>query len=182
MYQFKFQRAGLKHKDTIFSWLNEAHIKEFWDNSPEHREDILIFMRGRSTSSTYFNGIFTYWVGSINLEPFSLIMTAEVLEDEDTPNSWIKHLSKIGKTYSLDFCIGNKKYLGKGLAASTLRAFTDHFQKENQEADTFIIDPDESNPRAAHVYEKAGFKFVEKFSVEKGVFKGQNSWLMVKTI
>jgi len=118
--------------------------------------------------STYFNGIFTYWIASIHDEPFALIMTAEVLEDEDLPQLWKKHLSKTGKTYSLDFCIGNKKYLGKGLAAPTLRAFTDYFLKENNDADTFIIDPDENNPRAAHVYEKAGFKFVEKFPVEKG--------------
>ncbi len=180
MTQFNFLKAALKHKYTIFSWLTEPHVKEFWDNSPEHKEDILIFMQGRSTSSTYFNGIFTYWIGKVNNDPFSLIMTAEVVEDEDLPETWKKHLSKTGKTYSLDFCIGNKKYIGKGLAAPTLEAFTDYFQKENQEADTFIIDPDESNPRAAHLYEKAGFKFVEKFPVQKGVFKGQNSWLMIK--
>jgi len=154
--------------------------ERIWDNSPEHREDILIFLEGRIKQSTYFNGTFTYWIGSVDNEPFAFIMTAEISEKEDLPEVWRKSLSKKGKTFGIDFCIGNENYLGKGLAAPTLKGFTEFFQKENKNVDTFFIDPDESNPRATHVYEKAGFKSVGSFLVEKGAFRGQNSWLMVK--
>lgn len=181
MKQFEFQKVNSKHKKTIFSWLDKPHVKEFWDNSTEHREDILIFIDGRIKQSNYFDGSFTYWIGSYDDEPFAFIMTAEILDDEDLPLAWKKHLSKKGETYSIDFCIGNEKYLGKGLAAPTLKAFTKFFKNENKNVDTFFIDPDEDNPKATHVYEKAGFKCVESFLVEKGVFKGQNSWLMVKS-
>lgn len=49
-------------------------------------------------------------------------------------------------------------------------------------ADTFFIDPDDNNPRAQHVYEKAGFKLVGKFIAEKAFwdFTGDKTHLMVK--
>lgn len=55
----EFEQATLKHKDIIFQWLAEPHMQEFWDNSQEHKDDILIFMNGRKKASSYFNGIFT---------------------------------------------------------------------------------------------------------------------------
>lgn len=158
MKNLKFEKANLQHKAIIFEWLDKPHIKEFWDNSPEHREDIIIFLNGRKEPTKYFNGIFTYWIGSIEGEAFCLVMTAKVLIDEGCPQLWKEHLSKTGKTYSLDFCIGNETYLGKGLAAPTLQAFVQFFQRDvDKTADTFFIDPNENNPRAKHVYEKAGF-------------------------
>lgn len=50
-----FEKANLTHKETIFSWLEEPHIKEFWDNSKEHKEDILNFINAvDSLSRTFF--------------------------------------------------------------------------------------------------------------------------------
>ena len=57
------------------------------------------------------------------------------------------------------------------------------YNKEvDQKADTFLIDPDENNPKAKHVYEKAGFKEVGEFDVKDGAFKGHNSILMVRVL
>lgn len=39
-----FEKASLQHEGIIFQWLNEPHVQEFWDNSPVHRKDILIFL------------------------------------------------------------------------------------------------------------------------------------------
>jgi len=179
----QFEKATLAHKDTIFEWLDKPHVKEFWDNSPEHREDILNFMEGREERSSYFDGIFTYWVGSINGEPYSLLMTSEVIPAPDLPKEWIPFLSKTGKTLSIDFMIGNEKFFGKGLASPTLRAFT-QFIKLNVDpaVDMFIIDPAETNPRAEHVYEKAGFKTVAEFLRDDGYFKGIKHFLMIKKV
>lgn len=46
----------------------------------------------------------------------------------------------------------------------------------------FFIDPAEHNPRAKHVYENAGFKMVGDFEMDIGVFKGEQTHLMVKTL
>jgi len=42
------------------------------------------------------------------------------------------------------------------------------------------IYPDENNPRAYHVYEKAGFSPAANFKPLKGVFEGKATHLMVK--
>ncbi len=181
--QMDFEKANLKYKDIISEWLECPHIKEFWDNSQEHKDDILFFLHGRKSHSSYFNGIFTYWIGKIERDPYCLLMTSEVVINESLPQIWKDNLSATGKTYTIDFCIGNKTYLGKGLASHTLETFTKFFQENiASNADTFFIDPDENNPRAKHVYEKAGFKPIGDFDMSLGFFKGHKSLLMVKKL
>jgi RimJ/RimL family protein N-acetyltransferase len=180
--KFRFEVVKAHHKDLIFAWLIEPHMQEFWDNSPEHKEDIIIFINGRKRPSPYFDGIFTYWIGYVNEEPFCLLLTAEVKVDERCPEVWRENISKIGLTYSIDYGIGNRNYLGKGLAAPALKAFIDYFRQHvDRKADTFFIDPDSNNPRARHVYTKAGFTFVGEYQSEKAYwdFTGEKTYLMV---
>ncbi len=180
--QLEFQKATLRYEQTVLEWLSEPHIQEFWDNSPEHRQDILIFMKGRTEPSPYWNGIFDYWIGCLAGEPYCLLMTSEVLPDQaDLSELWKAHLSKTGRTFSIDFLIGNRKFLGKGLAAPTLKAFAQFVQDQvGCSIDTFFIDPAESNPRAMHVYEKAGFRAVSTFYRDCGEEKNVKHYLMVK--
>jgi RimJ/RimL family protein N-acetyltransferase len=176
-----FRQASLSDKDTIFSWLNEPHVKEFWDNSQEHKEDILNFLHGHK--QIYFAGTTKYWIGEINNQPFCFLLS-DLLSDKekDLPKVYRQNLSS-NHNISLDFCIGNKEFLGKGLAAITLKFFVEFYhQKIDRKADTFFIDPDENNPRAKHVYEKAGFQMIGDYQVNKGAFVGQNSFLLVKKI
>jgi len=171
----------MAHKDLIFEWLEKPHVREFWDNSQKHRDDILSFIKSQKETSHYYEGIFTYWVGSVADEPYCLLMTSEMVDVPSLPEVWRANLSKTGKVYSIDFCIGNEKYLGKGLATPTLESFT-RFIKEKVDpaVDSFMIDPAETNPRAKHVYEKAGFKTVAEFVRTDGFFKGIKHFLMIK--
>ncbi len=60
--------------------------------------------------------------------------------------------------------IGEKAYFGKGYGAKILSEFVDFFMKEvDPKADTFLIDPACDNPRAKHVYMKAGFEHITDF-------------------
>jgi hypothetical protein len=45
-----FEKASYTHRDIIFQWLAQPHVQEFWDNSQEHKDDIVNFMDGRSYS------------------------------------------------------------------------------------------------------------------------------------
>lgn len=184
MTNITFEKATLAHQDIIFSWLDSPHVQEFWDNTPEHRQDIVIFMNGRKETSSYFGGINTYWVGKQAGVPYAFLLTTEAkIEQTDLPSSWREHLSTTGKTYTIDFCIGNVDYFGKGLAAPTLEAFCQFIHQQVETAvDTFIIDPDINNPRAKHVYAKAGFKEMGTFIAETEAFKGHTSVLMIKKI
>lgn len=179
-----FEKASPAHRESIFEWLESPHVKEFWDNSPNHRDDILIFMNGRKEPSPYFDGIFDYWIGLVNNDPYCLVMTSEILPTQtDLSNLWRSNLSKNGKTFSIDFMIGNQKYFGKGLAAPTLEAFTGFIQaKIDPSIDTFFIDPEESNERAKHVYEKAGFHCIADFHRDCNGEKDVRHFLMVKKV
>ncbi|WP_010303254.1 GNAT family N-acetyltransferase [Candidatus Odyssella thessalonicensis] len=175
----KFERANIHHLDVIMEWLSQPHIKDFWDNSEEHRQDIINFVHGRKTPSPYYQGIYTYWIGSIlnskKETPFSLIMTSPF-------EAWVGHsLSKSGKTVTLDFAIGNTDYLGKDLAAPTLQEFMLFYQLSvEQSAHIFFIDPDEKNNKAIHVYKKAGFRQRGRHSITEGYFKGNTNLIMIK--
>ncbi len=108
-------------------------------------------------------------------------MTIKEKSGEDCPQIKNDHLSKTGATYSLDYMIGDKDCFGKGLGARTLKLFIEFFRGEFDEcADTFFIDPDVTNLRAKHVYEKAGFKHVGDFVMEgSGCFAGRKTHLLV---
>lgn len=175
----QFKKVQSHHKTIIFEWLDTPHVKAFWDNSEEHRNDIVLFMEGRKTASPYFDGVFTYWIGYDELIPFCLVMTSDL---SLSPNmNETRHLSTTGNTSSLDFMIGNAAYVGKGLAADTLKQFMDFMRVIDPSIDAFIIDPSEDNPRAKHVYEKAGFQVIDTYMAEKGYFKGDINFLMKKT-
>lgn len=174
-----FEKAKLQHTNTIFQWLAEPHMIEFWDNSPEHKEDILNFIHSRKQH--YFYGTTLYWIGSIHNEPYCFILSDILQPEQDLSEIHRENLSSSGHTITLDFGIGNKKYLGQGLAAPTLEAFIQFYtQKIDPVADTFFLDPDENNPKAKRVYNKAGFKPVGVFNAASGAFKGNTNCLMVK--
>ncbi|PHQ78841.1 MAG: GNAT family N-acetyltransferase [Coxiella sp. (in: Bacteria)] len=167
--------------ELVYKWLEEQHVREFWDNSQAHRDDIKVFAEGRKVSSSYFNGIFDYWLGFVDGVPHALFLTSCYKSGEHLPELHRQYIAKDESTYGIDYCIGNISYFGTGHGSPTLLAFTDFFYKINDNVSSFLIDPDESNPRAIHVYEKAGFKRVGLFVMEEGVFKGQASVLMVKS-
>ncbi|ARN84371.1 hypothetical protein GQ61_02435 [Candidatus Nucleicultrix amoebiphila FS5] len=178
-----FHSATLKDKDTIFEWLDNPHVQEFWDNSPQHRQDIENFMGGRQTRSPYFGGMNSYWVGLLDNHPYAFIITHEESEKTDPPEIYKPYISKTGKTFGIDFCIGSKNHLGKGLAAPTLKAFMHYFIKAVEpKTDIFYIDPFINNPRAIHVYQKAGFKIVSEFTQQGGFFDQSKGVLMIKEI
>lgn len=178
-----FVKASREYEKVIFDWLEEPHMRQFWDNSQEHKDDIRNFIDGRKEPSSYFKGIATYWIGLIDKEPFAFLLTTEMrAEQDDLTPLHRANLSKTGHTITIDFGIGNPAFFGKGLGAETLNAFVEFYHKMDPKADTFFIDPDENNPRAKRVYEKAGFQVVGEFAFSQGAFNGSTSYLMVRKI
>ena len=168
--KIKFEKVTGAHLDTIFRWLAEPHIMEFWDNTEAHKDDIVNFAEGRKTPSSYANGQYVYWIASLEDEPFAMLMTIQETHKEDIGEEKLKRLSKTGHTYGLDYMIGNSKFFGKGYGYQTLSDFIDYFREFfDPKADAFIIDPASDNPKAKHVYMKAGFKHMCDFMMEGDV-------------
>jgi predicted acetyltransferase/RimJ/RimL family protein N-acetyltransferase len=180
--KIKFEKVTGAHLDTIFNWLTEPHIMEFWDNTQAHKDDIVNFADGRKTPSSYANGQYVYWIASLEDEAFAMLMTIQETHKEDIGEEKLKRLSKTGNTYGLDYMIGNPKFFGKGYGSKTLSDFINYFREfYDPKADTFIIDPASDNPKAKHVYMKAGFKHVCDFMMEGDVSgAGKVHHLLVK--
>lgn len=159
-----FEKANVSHIDIIFGWLSEPFVQEFWDNTQSHKDDILNFVNGRKWPSNYCDGKYFYWIASFDGHPFAMLMTIQETPEDHIDDIKLNHLSKTGNTYGIDYMIGDKNYFGKGYGAKTLVKFLDFFRKEfDESADTFIIDPASDNPRAKHVYMKAGFEYIADF-------------------
>lgn len=180
--KIKFQKASISHINTIFSWLAEPFVQEFWDNTQAHKDDIVNFIEGRKTPSLYADGQYTYWIASCDNHPFAMLMMIQETYSSPINEEKLNKLSKVGHTYSLDYMIGNSKFLGKGYGARTLSDFIDYFRKSiDPKADTFFIDPAIDNHKAKHVYMKAGFKHTCDFMMEGDVsFAGKWHHLLLK--
>lgn len=181
MRKLTFKPASQEDEKTIFAWLAEPHMIEFWDNSQDHKDDILNFIHGRKQH--YFSGTTQYYIGKVDGEPFAFILADKLEVDIASPIVPQAWMSDFGHTIALDFGIGHKAYLGQGLAAKTLEQFMAYYQMHiDNRADTFFIDPDEDNPRAKHVYEQAGFKVHGQYRPKEGAFVEHTHFVMIKQL
>src|SRR6056297_3595750 len=113
-HKITFEKATIAYKEIIFSWLAGPHVQEFWDNTQEHKDDILNFMGGRLEPSNYYDGKYVYWIALAFGQPYAMLMTIQETIQDDIGELKHSHLSKTGNTYSLDYMIGNTAYIGKG--------------------------------------------------------------------
>jgi RimJ/RimL family protein N-acetyltransferase len=177
-----FEKVNLSYIDIIWAWLAEPFVQEFWDNTQGHKDDILNFVNGRKEPSDYCDGKYVYWIASCDGHPFAMLMTIQETAVDHIDDIKLNHLSKTGHTYGIDYMIGDNNYFGKGYGAKTLIEFFDFFIKEvDCKADTFLIDPASDNPRAKHVYMKAGFEHVGDFVMSGDVSgAGKPHHLLIK--
>ncbi|WP_052675756.1 GNAT family N-acetyltransferase [Paenibacillus sp. IHBB 10380] len=162
-----FIKADMSHLEIVIEWFNSPHVQEFWGTGDYTRNNF---------TNNIVNGtkeLFDYWVASYDNEPFSLIMTSDA--SEDTPEHLVPFLEPDGLTLTLDFLIGNKKYLEKGLSYPTINEFQNFL---NDQISALLIDPESNNSKAIHVYEKAGFNKVSTFIPDEGDFSGKSHDLM----
>jgi len=122
----------------IHKWLQQDHIKEWIHGKGLQNtlNGLEKFSRGESST--------TYWIGYHKNIPFAFLITSPEGSEATT----------------LDLFICDLDYLGKGLAVPMIREFlTTHFSKVKK----VLIDPEATNERAIHVYQKAGFKIIGEF-------------------
>ncbi len=155
--QMQFFRVERKYQEIILDWFKADHVKEYYygDGLQSTLNNLELYCQGINNNGKYS---FDYWIAYLDNEPFGFLMTSP-LEGPGNPDNSKWYIE--GKyTSTLDLLIGPKAFLGRGLAARMIREFIlDKFGH----ADYFIIDPEISNPKAIHVYEKAGFKTVDEF-------------------
>ncbi len=135
---FHFTPIQLSQRTLIHRWLEQKHIKEWMHGVGLQNtlNGLERFFQGEGST--------TYWIGYDKEIPFAFLITSPEGTDAIT----------------LDLFICDLNYLGKGLSAPMIRAFLlRHFPHVKR----VLIDPEATNTRAIHVYQKVGFKMIGEF-------------------
>ncbi len=99
-----------------------------------------------------------HWIGYDNDKPFVYLLTSNVFKNDSTV--YAKYLESNGRAITLDIFIGDKDYLGKGLAVTIIKEF---LLSQFSDITEVFIDPEKNNLKAIHVYQKVGFQIVGEF-------------------
>jgi hypothetical protein len=137
-HQFTFKPATKDQKALIYTWLAQDHIKEWLHGQGLKNllENLDRFFKGTSDSC--------HWIAYDKEIPFAYLLTSPEGNDAIT----------------LDLFICDLNYLGKGLAVPMIKEFLlTQFSNKKE----VLIDPEATNTRAIHVYEKVGFKIIGEF-------------------
>ena len=160
-----------KHRNIIRSWLNKEHVQQFfYGQGLENTLKMLdLFVDGINHNDNY---CFHLWIAYIENKPFGFLMTSIVEGPYDPEHDYNKWFVEGKEMITLDMLIGEVQFLGKGLAHRMSQEFLlDKFSH----ASTVLIDPEATNTKAIHVYEKAGFQKVEQFTPK---FNPKPHWMM----
>ena len=148
-----------KHLAIIHDWLKKDHVKEFYygQGLENTLRNLDLFIKGINHNGEYS---FEHWIAYIGDKPFGFLFTSPVEGPRNSENYVNKWYEEGKETITLDLLIGEEEFLGKGLGHRMIQEFLlDKFSR----ASKVLIDPEASNTKAIHVYEKAGFRKVEQF-------------------
>ncbi len=167
--RFQFKPVDSAHRDLVHKWLKQPYIAEWFygqglANTIKHLDE---FLQGAAQSQ--------YWLAYDDDHPFAFLITSWIAED-DPLTRWRKEK---GPAITLDMLIGDPNYLGKGYACTLVHEF---LRKEFPQVTEVLIDPEATNVRAIHVYEKIGFKIVAEFIPSHSPHPHYQMRLSTKTI
>jgi RimJ/RimL family protein N-acetyltransferase len=159
MRRLIFQPAKVSQREMLHQWLTEDHIREW-----VHGQGLENLLNGLEKFFQYqaegrdLSQITNHWIGYEADIPFIYMLTSQISKTE--PSEYLPYCEKEGRAMTLDVFIGNKNYLGKGLAHLAIQEF---LSSQCQHVTEVFIDPEKTNQRAFHVYQKVGFQVVGEF-------------------
>jgi RimJ/RimL family protein N-acetyltransferase len=135
---FHFAHLKTSDREMVHAWLKKDHIKEWIHGTGLQNtlNGIEKFFQGTTTT--------VYWIAYDGKTPFAFLIT-----------------SPEGKNaITLDMFICDLNYVGKGFAVPLIHKF---LQTKFPKVEKVLIDPEKTNTRAIHVYQKAGFVITGEF-------------------
>lgn len=151
MSDFHFKPVTSAERSLVHEWLAKPHVADWFygqglANTINHLDE---FLQGKSNAQ--------YWLGFDKERPMAFFITSSVRKPHDELSKWCL---KDGDAITLDMLIGDIDYLGRGLAHRLIREF---LFSQFPGVSEVLIDPEATNSRAIHVYQKAGFVIVAEF-------------------
>ncbi len=152
MSVFTYKLVETNDLPLIHGWLKQPHNAE-WIHG-EGLQNTLTglenFVAGKSSKTKL-------WIAEVDGKPFAFLMSRPV----DQTNADFSNVEFVGpNAISMDIFIGDANMTGKGFGTKLIKDF---LVTNFPEATDFIIDPEASNLRAIHVYQKVGFRIVNEF-------------------
>ncbi|MBL4818540.1 MAG: GNAT family N-acetyltransferase [Deltaproteobacteria bacterium] len=150
--RFSCHKVTQQDLPLIHDWLKRPHIAEWihgkgLQNTLDGLQEAL---RGEA------EGI-QYWIAKLDEQPLAFLISSDVEHGEPS-------LEKVpldgNRIVSLDIFIGALNMTGKGLGTKLI---ADFLLTQFPDATDFVIDPEATNARAVHVYEKVGFRKFDEF-------------------
>lgn len=171
---FSFRQVDKNDYLLVHDWLHKPHVSEFYygEGLKNTLKNLALSTQGKNNNGRY---TFYHWIGFYEGMPFAFLMTSPITgpyEESDPYNKWFKEGERI---ITLDLLIGEETYLGKKLSHQMIEAFIDEHYRDHTK---ILIDPAENNPKAIHVYEKAGFIKQARFMPDFDPTTPH--WMMVK--
>lgn len=157
-----FKPVEETHRELIHRWLQQDYMAEWihgvgLQNTLSGLEKWIDYLAQNKTTDRTL-ALTQHWVGYDGDIPFVYLLTSNV--DKNSESVYANHAQQTGSAITLDIFMGNADYLGKGIAVTTIQTFlSDHFSDVAE----ILIDPEKTNLRAIHVYQKAGFSRVGEF-------------------
>lgn len=161
-FRFIFKPATESQREMIHQWLQQDYIRKWI-----HGQGLQNTLSGLETFFRYQSenkeldrqsNITEHWIGYDDNKPFVYLLTSNIFKN--TTDEYAKYSESDGLAITLDIFMGEKEYLGKGLANTVIKEF---LLSQFSDVSEVFIDPEKSNERATHVYQKAGFHIVGEF-------------------
>ena len=146
-----------EHLDLLHGWLQQPHVREFWDDGHRTREQVGAHYVGPDLGADPDDASFVFTLAG---RPAGYLQTYRV----GTSSEYGQWRSPHGETWGLDLLLGAAADTGQGHGPQIILAFTTFWQVQRPHLSRLLIDPDVRNTRAIRAYQKAGFSGVGELS------------------
>ena len=130
---FKFRRLSPDDFPLMLVWLQESHVKEWWNDGDDTLEKVAAHYGAADDASRF------------------------VLLDGEKPIGYFQYYFGENGVIGIDQFIGDETYLNRGVGTETIKIFVGMIL-EKHNPPFIILDPSPENARAINCYEKVGFR------------------------
>jgi RimJ/RimL family protein N-acetyltransferase len=141
-------------------WLNKPYIKKWYDPIDEWITEI----RERHSKFSWIS----YFIVMCEDVPIGFCQYYDCFDSQNFEDWNGRKFENCSEVYSIDYLIGNEKYLGKGYGKELVRLLTDMVFALG--AKEIIVDPDKENTRSNGVLLANGYRFCEEYDFYQKYF------------
>lgn len=161
-----FEPLNESHFSLLLNWLEEPHVKAWWDQDISYTIDLVKEKFGKhghdmALSKNSNNKTYAYII-CLEKEVIGYIQAYNARDFAHENGIDLSAIS--GSISGVDLFIGDSKFLRRAIGAQILNEF--ERQILNSHFDWCLIDPAKDNLSAIKAFAKAGFKVFEQFQTK----------------